>query len=116
MLDEEPVHRRRIILERVDPAGDESERRLGNFFRHQAHVLPGIFPKLAHGFLEMRPGNQLDAFEPGVVQLLGDRQHHARRHVLGPQTLDGRRAAWCRRNEWFTCRLRELTARIIWGQ
>jgi len=42
----------------------------------------------------MRAGDQFNAFEPGVIQVLRDRQHHACGHILGPQALmtvaDGR--------------------------
>ena len=38
-------------------------------------------------FLMCEPGEQLDRFETGLVQVLGDRQHHAGRHPLGPQAL-----------------------------
>src|SRR3954453_10048997 len=35
----------------------------------------------------MRARQQLDRFEAGLVQILGDRQDHAGRHPLGPQAL-----------------------------
>jgi hypothetical protein len=35
----------------------------------------------------MRAREQLDRFEAGFVQIFGDRQHHASRHPLRPQTL-----------------------------
>src|SRR3972149_6028080 len=76
-----------FLYERIHPAGDEPQRRLGDELGHESHALPGIVLQLAHGFLEMGAGNQLDAFEPGIVQLLGDRQHHARGHILRPQAL-----------------------------
>src|SRR3989304_10469231 len=76
-----------FLYERIHPAGDEPQRRLGDELGHESHALPGIVLQLAHGFLEMGARDQLDAFEPGIVQLLGDRQHHARGHVLRPQAL-----------------------------
>src|SRR5437667_144275 len=35
----------------------------------------------------MRAGDQLDGIESGLIHSFRDRQHHARGHVLGPQTL-----------------------------
>ena len=38
-------------------------------------------------FLICEPDEQLDRLEPGSIEPLGDRQHHAGRHALGPQAL-----------------------------
>jgi hypothetical protein len=35
----------------------------------------------------VRSRDQLDTFVAGAVEILGNGQHHARRHVLGPQAL-----------------------------
>ena len=47
----------------------------------------GIFLELAHAFFQMRAGDQFNRVEAGAVQSFGDRQHHARGHVFGPETL-----------------------------
>jgi hypothetical protein len=82
------------VCNRTPPAGDDPQGSLGNFLRYQPHPFPRVFSQFAHGFFEVRAGDQFDAFEPGVIHVLRDRQHHACGHVLGPQALmtvaDGR--------------------------
>src|SRR5207245_8210578 len=50
-------------------------------------ALPGVFAQLAHGLLDVRAGEELDREEPCLVEPARNRQHHARRHPLGPETL-----------------------------
>jgi len=86
-FDEEPVHGGRIVFESVDPAGDETQRSLGDFFGHQPDPLPRILLQLADAFFEVRTRNQLNAFESRVIHPLRHREHHPRAHVFGPKTL-----------------------------
>ena len=86
-LEKQPVHRRRVVLERVDPAGDEPERGRGDAFGNLADELERVFLQLADALLEQGAGDELDRFEPGPVEARGDRQHHAGGHGRRPQAL-----------------------------
>ena len=86
-LHEQPVHRARRNIEGAEAPGVQAQRRAGDALAHELHSCPGIFLQLAHAFFQMRAGDQLDGVEAGAIHGFGDRQHHARGHVLGPQAL-----------------------------
>ncbi len=69
----------RPAINRIGVSGQSAQMRL-----MRSH---GILAQLAHGLLDVRAREQLDRLEAGLVQVLGDRQHHAGRHPLSPQTL-----------------------------
>ena len=56
-LDEQPIHRRRIVLERVNSARDYTQWRLGDFFGDEPHALPRIFFEFPNCLLQVRAGN-----------------------------------------------------------
>ncbi len=65
---------------------DGAQRRPGDFLGDQTHALEGILAQLAHTFFDMARGDQLDGLEAGVVDAVGDGEHHACAHVFRPQT------------------------------
>src|SRR5207248_5079230 len=81
-LDEQPIHRRRIVLERVNSARDYTQWRFSDLLGDEPDALPGIFFEFPNCLLQMRTRNYLDAFKPRVIHSLGDGQHHAGRHIL----------------------------------
>ena len=54
--------------------------------RQQANPFPGIVFQITHTFFVKRRRHDLDGFEAGAVEPLGDGQHHACAHVGGPKT------------------------------
>ena len=56
-LHKKPVHRARRQVEGAEPAGIQSQRRMGDALAHELHPRPGIFFEFAHAFFQMRAGD-----------------------------------------------------------
>jgi len=80
-------HGSEMRAEGADAPGDEAQRGVRDALGHALDALPGILAQLAHRFLDVRAREQLDRQKAGRIEALGDRQHHAGRHPLGPETL-----------------------------
>ena len=52
-----------------------------------AKALPWIFLEVADRDVELHAAHKIDHLEPCAVELVGDRQHHRRRHARRPQAL-----------------------------
>ena len=81
------MKRSRIDREAAARPMDQPQRRFLELRDDQSVALPRIFAQLFHAFRHFHRTAELNGFEPGVIDLLGDRDHHAGAHVVGPKAL-----------------------------
>src|SRR5687767_4320879 len=68
-------------------AVDESQRSFFELGYDQAIAFPGIFTQFFDALGHFHRTAELDGLESGLIYLFGDRDHHARAHVVSPQAL-----------------------------